>query len=111
MADKQWETCPSGKSTGAASKEGVQRIYLILAYLTATWILSIALFAILTTASGRSPFTPNDEGLLPVGSTVQDFTAQSIDGKEASLKETGGKDAMMLLFFASWCWQCEHQVL
>jgi thiol-disulfide isomerase/thioredoxin len=95
------------KATGDSF--GGKRIALVLASLTAFVILAIVGSALLSTAGNDGTFTPNARGLLPVGSQAPDFTAQTVDGGCVSLGDAGGKEATMLVFFASWCPHCNKE--
>lgn len=99
-----------GKSRKASPSGSNRGIVLVLAGLTAVAILVIAAVAILSTTGGGNAenFTPNDQGLLEVGSQAPDFTAEALDGGNVSL---GGGDsaATMLVFFATWCPHCQNE--
>ena len=86
---------------------------LVLAGFTAVVIIAIAAFAVLSTAGGPSAgnFTPNDGGLIPIGEKAPSFTAETVDGGSVSVGEggQGGAQAMMLVFFASWCPHCNNE--
>ena len=88
---------------------------LLLAAITALAILAIGAFSYLiaggsTGGQDNSNFTPNNKDLLPVGSTAPDFNANTVDGSSSvSLADTGGKDATMLVFFATWCPHCNKE--
>jgi thiol-disulfide isomerase/thioredoxin len=103
----------SRKDRQKASKEtseGNRILALVLAGFTALVILAIAAFAVFSTAGGEGTgnFTPNDEGLIPVGQKAPTFTAETVDGGSVSVEE-GGAPATMLVFFASWCPHCQHE--
>ena len=87
---------------------GSKRTLFFLAGLTALVLLTIGAFSIFITAGNKS-FTPNQRGLLPVGSQAPDFTTETIDGGSVSLGDAGGKEATMLVFFASWCPHCNKE--
>ncbi len=55
---------------------------LVLAGFTAVVIIAIAAFAVLSTAGGPDAgnFTPNDQGLIPVGEKAPSFTAETVNG-------------------------------
>ena len=93
----------------AGGLSGDKRTVLLLASLTALVILAIAGFSFLVTAGNDKSFTPNQRGLLPVGSQAPDFTAETVDGGSVSLGDAGGKKATMLVFFASWCPHCNKE--
>ena len=88
---------------------GDKRTVLLLAGLTALVLLAIAGFSFLITAGNDESFTPNERGLLPVGSQAPDFTAETVNGASVSLGDAGGKEATMLVFFASWCPHCNKE--
>ncbi|TCJ15882.1 TlpA family protein disulfide reductase [Rubrobacter taiwanensis] len=103
MADKDWMREKSGGSKSS--------LPLILAGITGIAIIAIAVFAIVQASGGQGEsFTPNSQGLLPAGSQAPDFTADTVNGRgEVSLSETGGANATMLVFFASWCPHCQNE--
>ena len=86
---------------------------LVLAGATAFAVLAIAVVAILSTAGGGGAgnFTPNDRGLLPVGTQIPDFTAETVrGGAEVSVGDgSGGAETTMLVFFATWCPHCNDE--
>jgi peroxiredoxin len=82
---------------------------LLLASLTAFVILAIVGSALLSTVGNDDNLTSNTRGLLPVGSQAPDFTAETVDGGSISLGDAGGKEATMLVFFASWCPHCNKE--
>jgi thiol-disulfide isomerase/thioredoxin len=101
----------SGKGSGKkASSGGNRSITLVLAGFTAVVIVAIAAFAVLSTAGGPGAenFTPNDEGLIPVGEKAPPFTAGTVDGGSVSVGD-GSAPATMLVFFASWCPHCNDE--
>jgi thiol-disulfide isomerase/thioredoxin len=81
-----------------------------VAGITAFVILAIAAFAVLSATGGGDArsFTPNDQGLLPVGSQAPGFTAETVGGGEVSVGEGDG-EATMLVFFATWCPHCNDE--
>ncbi|MGI9047942.1 MAG: TlpA family protein disulfide reductase, partial [Rubrobacteraceae bacterium] len=54
-------------------------------------------------------FTPDRQGLLPVGSKAPDFTVKTIDGGKGSLGGNNSKSATLLVLFASWCPHCQAE--
>jgi hypothetical protein len=102
----------SGKgSNKRKAQSGENRtIMLVLAGFTAVVILAIAAFAVLSTAGGPDAgnFTPNDQGLIPVGEKAPSFTAETVNGGSVSVG-AGGAPATMLVFFASWCPHCNNE--
>ena len=105
------QTVPSkGSGEGAGSSRRVNRTLLLVAGLTALVILTIAAFAVLSAAGGGAAqsFTPNDQGLLPVGSQAPVFSAETVGGGEVSVGEGDG-EATMLVFFATWCPHCNNE--
>jgi thiol-disulfide isomerase/thioredoxin len=83
---------------------------LVLAGFTALVIVVIAALAVFSTTGGGNAgnFTPNDEGLIPVGERAPSFTAETVDGGSVSVGD-GGSPATMLVFFATWCPHCQHE--
>lgn len=97
-------------SSGASGSPKSPNTSLILAAITVVAILGIALFAIFMTSGGQSTsFTPDNQGLLPVGSQAPNFNARTIDGRNISLSSAEGKGAIMLVLFASWCPHCQKE--
>ncbi len=100
----------AGKKTGGSGED--RTIFLVLAGFTALIIVAIAAAAIISTVRSNNAaekFTPNDQGLLKVGSTAPDFSTNTLDGKKMSLADKGGKKATMLVFFATWCPHCQKE--
>lgn len=97
---------PSGGS-------GRRRTTLLLAAITVLAILAIGAFSYLMAGGSggedNNDFTPNNKDLLPVGAQAPDFNATTVDGSDVSLGDTGGKDATMLVFFATWCPHCNKE--
>lgn len=89
----------------AGGSPGGRRIVFLLVGLTACAILLIVFFSFLASTS----FTPNTQGLLPVGSQAPDFSTQTVDGGNVSLGDSGDYQATMLVFFASWCPHCNRE--
>ena len=83
---------------------------LVLSGLTALVIVAIAALAVLSTkgGGGAEGFTPNDEGLIPVGERAPSFTAEAVGGGSVSVGE-GAAPATMLVFFATWCPHCQNE--
>jgi thiol-disulfide isomerase/thioredoxin len=83
---------------------------LALAGFTALIIVAIAALAVFNTTGGRGAenFTPNDEGLIPVGEKAPSFTAGTVGGGSVSVGD-GGEPATMLVFFATWCPHCQNE--
>lgn len=109
-------TTPSaGKGRGKTARKtapgGNRNITLILAGFTALVVAAIAAFAVLSTSGGEAGnFTPNDEGLIPVGEKAPGFTAETAGGENVSVGgEAGGAEATMLVFFATWCPHCQKE--
>jgi thiol-disulfide isomerase/thioredoxin len=92
------------------TSEGNRILALVLAGFTALVILAIAAFAVFSTAGGEGTgnFTPNDEGLIPVGNKAPSFTAETVSGKSISVRN-GNAEATMLVFFATWCPHCQNE--
>jgi thiol-disulfide isomerase/thioredoxin len=108
-------TTPSTKNRGKTAKKdssgGNRTLGLVLAGVTALVIAVIAAVAVFSTlggGGGTQNFTPNDEGLIPVGEKVPPFTASTVDGGSVSV---GGQNdqATMLVFFATWCPHCQKE--
>jgi thiol-disulfide isomerase/thioredoxin len=89
---------------------GNRTVVFLLAGLTALAVLGIVAFAVLSAAGGEDAgnFTPNDEGLLPVGFEAPGFTAETVGGGEVSVGG-GSAGATMLVFFATWCPHCNNE--
>ena len=106
------QTKPGKGSRGdAESPSGSNRtIVSLLVGITALAVLGIVAFAILSAAGGEDAgnFTPNDGGLLPVGSEAPGFTAETVEGGEVSVGD-GSAGATMLVFFATWCPHCNNE--
>lgn len=108
-------TAPGTKpgKTSNRGPGGNGRIALVLAGFTGLVIVAIALFAVLFSASdgdgGAPNFTPNDEGLVPVGEQAPPFTAGTVDGARVSVGDGGEARATMLVFFATWCPHCQKE--
>ncbi|HET7271852.1 MAG TPA: TlpA disulfide reductase family protein [Rubrobacter sp.] len=107
-------TTPSTKNRGKTAKKdsssGNRTLGLALAGVTALVIAIIAAVAVFSTLGGQDTgnFTPNDEGLIPVGKKVPSFTAKTVDGGSVSLGD-GESPATMLVFFATWCPHCQKE--
>ena len=98
----------AGKKGSSGSNRGVM---LVLAGFTALVIVVIAALAVFSAASGGAGtgnFTPNDEGLIPVGERAPAFTAETVGGGSVSVGE-GEARATMLVFFATWCPHCNNE--
>ena len=80
---------------------------LVMAGFTALVIVAVAALAVLRTTGGD--FTPNDEGLIPVGDKAPGFTAESVTGGGSVSVGDGGAPATMLVFFATWCPHCQRE--
>jgi thiol-disulfide isomerase/thioredoxin len=96
-------------SSGKKGSSGANRtIMLGLAGFTALVIVVIAGLAVFSTTGGGGGgnFTPNDEGLIPVGEQAPGFTAQTVGGGSVSVGDGG---ATMLVFFATWCPHCQRE--
>ena len=106
------QTKPSkGPRRDTESPSGGNRtVVFLLAGLTALAVLGIVAFAVLSAAGGEDAgnFTPNDEGLLPVGSEAPAFTAETVGDGEISVGG-GSAGATMLVFFATWCPHCNNE--
>jgi thiol-disulfide isomerase/thioredoxin len=82
---------------------------LVLAGVTAIAIVAIAALAVFSTGGGGTEnFTPNEEGLIPVGEKAPNFTAETVGGGSISVGD-GGAPATMLVFFAAWCAHCQNE--
>ena len=100
----------SGKAGEQGSPGANRNVKLLLAGLTGLVIVAIAALAVLSTTGGGGTqgFTPNDEGLIPVGERAPGFTAEAVGGGGVSVGE-GGAPATMLVFFATWCPHCQNE--
>jgi thiol-disulfide isomerase/thioredoxin len=101
------------RNASSAKKEssGPNRaVMLALAGFTALVIVAIAALAVFssTDGAGAANFTPNDEGLIPVGQKAPAFTAERVGGGQVSVGE-GEAEATMLVFFATWCPHCRDE--
>jgi thiol-disulfide isomerase/thioredoxin len=101
------------RNASSAKKEssGPNRaVMLALAGFTALVIVAIAALAVFssTGGAGAANFTPNDEGLIPVGQKAPAFTAERVGGGQVSVGE-GEAEATMLVFFATWCPHCRDE--
>jgi thiol-disulfide isomerase/thioredoxin len=100
----------SGKP-GKNSPSGANRVVmLILAGLTALVIVAITALAVFsaTGGGGAEGFTPNDQGLIPVGEQAPSFKAKTVEGGNVSVGP-GEAQATMLVFFATWCPHCQDE--
>lgn len=97
----------SGKPPNSGNNRG---IVLALAGFTALAIVVVAIIAILSTTGGDNAenFTPNDGGLLEVGSQAPDFTAETVDGGNVSVGGGEGEPTL-LAFFWSDCPACNEE--
>lgn len=101
------------RNASSAKKEssGPNRaVMLALAGFTALVIVAIAALAVFssTGGGGAANFTPNDEGLIPVGQKAPAFTAETVGGGRVSVGEDEA-EATMLVFFATWCPHCQDE--
>jgi thiol-disulfide isomerase/thioredoxin len=97
--------------TGKNGPSGANRIITLgLAGFTAFVIVVIAALAVFsaTGGAGAGNFTPNDEGLIPVGEKAPGFSAETVGGGSVSVGG-GGAAATMLVFFATWCPHCNNE--
>jgi cytochrome c biogenesis protein CcmG, thiol:disulfide interchange protein DsbE len=110
MARSTQTATSKGSGEGAGSPRRQNRTLFLVAGITALVILAIAAFAVLSATGGGDArsFTPNDQGLLPVGSQAPGFTAETVGGGEVSVGEGDG-EATMLVFFATWCPHCNDE--
>ncbi len=103
-----------GRKPGAdkTAPGGNRTLGLALAGVTALVIVAIALFAVFSATggggTGTGSFTPDDEGLIPVGEEAPPFTTDTVGGGSVSV---GGDvpGATMLVFFATWCPHCNNE--
>jgi thiol-disulfide isomerase/thioredoxin len=97
-------------ASGKKGSSGANRtVMLVLAGFTALVIVVIAALAVFSaTGGGAGNFTPNDEGLIPVGEKAPGFTAETVGGGSISVGE-GDARATVLVFFASWCPHCQRE--
>ena len=94
----------SGKAGEQTSPGANSSIKLLLAGLTGLVIGAIAALAVLSTTGGgggTQGFTPNDEGLIPVGEKAPGFTAEAVGGGSVWVCEGDKVTATMLIFFAT----------
>ena len=107
------------EKTGDKTAAGTNPLVLVLAGATALLIAAIAIFAVVNASGGggdadsgsdaAQSFTPNDEGLIPIGDKAPAFLAETASGEKVSLADKGGKNATMLVFFATWCPHCQKE--
>ena len=93
----------------AGGSSGGRRIVFLLVGLTAFAVLLIVFFSYLASSGNDQNFTPNSNGLLPVGSQAPDFSTDTVDNGKVSLNDSGNYRATMLVFFASWCPHCNRE--
>jgi thiol-disulfide isomerase/thioredoxin len=98
------KTSSSKKKAQSGSNSSIM---LVMAGFTALVIVAVAALAVLRTTGGD--FTPNDEGLFPVGDKAPGFTAESVTGGGSVSVGEGGAPATMLVFFATWCPHCQRE--
>ena len=98
------KTSSSKKKAQSGSNSSIM---LVMAGFTALVIVAVAALAVLRTTGGD--FTPNDEGLSPVGDKAPGFTAESVTGGGSVSVGEGGAPATMLVFFATWCPHCQRE--
>ena len=110
MARSTQTATSKGSGEGVGSLRRQNRTLFLVAGITALVILAIAAFAVLSATGGGDArsFTPNEQGLLPVGSQAPGFTAETVGGGEVSVGEGDG-EATMLVFFATWCPHCNDE--
>lgn len=98
-------------SSGKKGSSGANRTVMLgLAGFTALVIVVIAALAVFSATGGGSTgnFTPNNEGLIPVGEKAPGFTAETVGGGSVSVGD-GEAGATMLVFFATWCPHCQRE--
>ena len=98
-------------SSGKKGSSGANRTVMLgLAGFTALVIVVIAALAVFSATGGGSTgnFTPNNEGLIPVGEKAPGFTAATVGGGSVSVGD-GEAGATMLVFFATWCPHCQRE--
>jgi thiol-disulfide isomerase/thioredoxin len=98
-------------SSGKKGSSGANRTVMLgLARFTALVIVVIAALAVFSATGGGSTgnFTPNNEGLIPVGEKAPGFTAETVGGGSVSVGD-GEAGATMLVFFATWCPHCQRE--
>jgi thiol-disulfide isomerase/thioredoxin len=98
------KTSSSKKKAQSGSNSSIM---LVMAGFTALVIVAVAALAVLRTTGGD--FTPNDEGLIPVGDKAPGVTAESVTGGGSVSVGEGGAQATMLVFFATWCPHCQRE--
>ncbi len=104
----------SGRKVGdkelKAASGSNRPLILALAGFTVVAIVIIAFFAVMSARSNEAEnFTANNEGLIPVGDRVPDFSAENVNGGGNVSLGGGGGEATMLVFFASWCPHCQNE--
>lgn len=106
----------SGRKIGdkeLKSASGSNRpLILALGGFTVVAIAVISVLALTSAGSGGGDaenFTANDQGLIPTGETVPEFSGENVNGGGNVSLGGGEGDATMLVFFASWCPHCQNE--
>lgn len=97
------------KKASAATGDN-RAIYLALAGFTALAIVIVAVVALLSTqgTGDEGNFTPDEQGLVPVGSQAPEFTAETLDGESISVGGAGGEPTMLAFFWTD-CPACNEE--
>ena len=80
---------------------------ILLKTMKNTWLL-LSLIALFTSASLQAEQS-NNIG-VELGQIAPDFTVSDIDGKTFKLSEYRGKKPVYLVFWATWCGTCKHEI-
>ena len=107
---QQYETKTDAHEGVGGPAGGYRTVILLFVGATVFAVLMIAVLAVLNAAGvGVGNFTPNDGGLLPVGSEAPGFNAETVRGGGDVTMGDGSEPATMLVFFATWCPHCNNE--
>lgn len=95
-----------GSESSAGGNRGLVTALAGFIGLTVVVLILLAVF-ITRGGQGEDDFTPNEQGLTPVGDTVPNFSGQNLNGGGTASLD-GDQNATMLVLFASWCPQCQN---
>ena len=110
VKSQQYETKTDTHEGVGGPAGGYRTVILLFVGATVFAVLMIAVLAVLNAAGvGAGNFTPNDGGLLPVGSEAPGFNAETVRGGGDVTMGDGSEPATMLVFFATWCPHCNNE--